>query len=88
MKHASIRFHTHEPDYIDTPSISYNWFSNYWEVNKTLSDDALELLEKPVSFTHYNDTIFFTLQLLEDQSQISYIQTRQFQLIGTETTYS
>ena len=59
MRYATIRFHTHKPGYRSLPSIDYDWFLIYGEVNKFLSDDAPKPLGKPVTLSHYVDATLF-----------------------------
>ena len=46
IKHATLRFRIHEPDYSDLPAKQYDWMSIYVEVSELLSDDAPEPLGK------------------------------------------
>ena len=59
MKHATIRFRTHEPDYSDLPVKEYDWFSIYGEVTELLPNDAPKPLGNPVTLTHYVDANLF-----------------------------
>ncbi|HEY9709872.1 MAG TPA: reverse transcriptase domain-containing protein, partial [Oculatellaceae cyanobacterium] len=59
MKHATIWFHTHEPDYSDLPSKEYDWTATYGEVTELLPQNAPEPLGKPVILTHYVDANLF-----------------------------
>ena len=55
MKHATIKFRTHLPEYTDLGSKDYDWFHVYGNVKELLPKDAPEPLGKPVTFTHYVD---------------------------------
>ena len=44
MKHGTIRFHTHLPDYSDFPEKQYDWSSVYGEIEELLPPDAPEPL--------------------------------------------
>ncbi len=59
MKHATLRFRVHEPDYSDLPVKHYDWSSAYGEVSEMLPDDAPEPLGKHVTLTHYVDANLF-----------------------------
>lgn len=59
MKHGTIRFHTHEPDYSDLPTKEYDWSSVYGNMTETLPDDAPDPLGKQVVLTHYVDANLF-----------------------------
>jgi hypothetical protein len=59
MKHATLRFRVHEPDYSDLPAKQYDWTSVYGEVSELLPDDAPEPLGKCVTLTHYVDANLF-----------------------------
>ncbi|HEY9707536.1 MAG TPA: hypothetical protein V6D48_04970, partial [Oculatellaceae cyanobacterium] len=59
MKHATIRFCTHEPDYSDLPSKDYDWFPTYGEITELLPAKAPDPLRKPVTLTHYVDANLF-----------------------------
>ena len=59
MKHATLRFCVHEPDYSDLPVKHYDWSSVYGEVSEMLPDDAPEPLGKHVTLTHYVDANLF-----------------------------
>ena len=59
MKHATLRFQVHEPDYSDLPDKHYDWTSAYGEVSELLPHDAPEALGKPVTLTHYVDVNLF-----------------------------
>ena len=48
MKHATIRFRTHEPDYSDIPEKQQDWFDNYGNVMELLPKDAPTPLGKSV----------------------------------------
>ena len=55
MKHATIKFRTHEPDYSDLESKDYDWFHVYGDVAELLPTDAPEPLGNRVTLTHYVD---------------------------------
>ena len=59
MKHATLRFRVHEPDYSDLPSKEYDWASTYGEVQELLPDDAPPPLGRQVTLTHYVDANLF-----------------------------
>jgi len=59
MKHATLRFRTHEPDYSDLPTKEHEWSSVYGEVQELLPDDAPPPLGKQVTLTHYVDANLF-----------------------------
>ncbi|HEY9709842.1 MAG TPA: hypothetical protein V6D48_16675, partial [Oculatellaceae cyanobacterium] len=59
MKHATIRFCTHEPDYNNLPTKEYDWFSTYGEITEILPENVPEPLGKPVTLTHYVDANLF-----------------------------
>ena len=59
MKHAAIRFRTHQPDYSDLPSKQYEWTSTYGDIEELLPHDAPVPLGKPVTLTHYVDANLF-----------------------------
>ena len=59
MKHATLRFRVHEPDYSDLPEKQYDWSSVYGEVSELLPEDAPEPLGKYVTLTHYVDANLF-----------------------------
>lgn len=59
MKHATLRFRTHEPDYSDLPDKVHDWSSIYGEVQELLPDDAPSPLGKQVTLTHYVDANLF-----------------------------
>ena len=59
MKHATIRFHTHEPDYSDLPVKEYDWLPMYGEITELLPDNAPEPLGNPVTLMHYVDANLF-----------------------------
>ena len=59
MKHATIKFRTHEPDYSDLPPNDYNWLHTYGNVKELVPDDAPEPLGKKVVLTHYVDANLF-----------------------------
>jgi len=59
MKHATIRFRTHQPDYSDLPSKEYDWYSVYGNVSEILPTDAPVPLGKSVVLTHYVDANLF-----------------------------
>ena len=59
MKHATLRFRTHEPDYSDLPSKEHDWSSVYGEVQELLPEDAPPPLGKQVTLTHYLDANLF-----------------------------
>jgi hypothetical protein len=54
MKHAIIRFCTHEPDYSDLPNAEHNWDASvYGDVEEELPCKAPPPLGKQVILTHY-----------------------------------
>ena len=53
MKHATIHFRTHLPDYSDIPQMEQDWYSVYGEVTEMLPQDAPTPLGKNVILTHY-----------------------------------
>ena len=55
MKHATLKFRVHEPDYSDLPSATYDWFYTYGDVKEPVPDDAPDPLGKQVTLTHYVD---------------------------------
>ena len=55
MRHATIKFHTHEPDYSDLETAKYDWFHVYGNVTELLPDDAPPPLGNYVTLTHYVD---------------------------------
>jgi hypothetical protein len=59
MRHGTIRFRTHEPNYSDLPTKEHDWFSIYGNVTEILPDDAPDPLGKQVVFTHYVDANLF-----------------------------
>ena len=59
MKHVTLRFLVHQPDYSDLPVKQYDWLSTYGEVSELLPNDAPEQLEKHVMLTHYVDANLF-----------------------------
>ena len=59
MKHAAIRFWTHEPDYTDLPSKEHDWFPIYGKARELLPHEAPPPLGKPVILTHYVDANLF-----------------------------
>ena len=59
MKHGTIRFWTHEPDYSDLPSKEHEWFPIYGEVTEMLPGAAPDPLGKPITLTHYVDANLF-----------------------------
>ena len=59
MKHATLRFRTHEPDYSDLPDKVHDWSSVYGEIQELLPDDAPSPLGKQVTLTHYVDANLF-----------------------------
>ena len=59
MKHATLRFQVHQPDYSDLPVKQYDWSSTYGEISELLPDNAPEPLGKPVTLTHYVDANLF-----------------------------
>ena len=59
MKHAAIRFRTHQPDYSDLPSKVFDWASIYGDVQELLPADAPAPLGNKVTFTHYVDANLF-----------------------------
>ena len=59
MKHATLRFQVHEPDYSDLPVKQYDWSSTYGEISELLPDDASEPHARHVTLTHYLDANLF-----------------------------
>src|SRR5690349_4082677 len=59
MKHATLRFRTHVPDYSNLPDKVHDWSSVYGEVQKLLTDDTPPPLGKQVTLTHYVDANLF-----------------------------
>jgi len=55
MKHATLKFRTHQPDYSDVPAKAYDWGHIYGNVSELLPNDAPKPLGKPVTLTHYVD---------------------------------
>ena len=55
MRHATIKFRVHKPDYSDLPSIEYDWTYTYGDVKEPMPDDAPEPLGNQVTLTHYVD---------------------------------
>ena len=56
MKHATIRFRTHEPDYSDLPVAVHKWDASvYGDVEEELPYKAPPPLGKQVILTHYVD---------------------------------
>src|SRR5688572_13496282 len=59
MKHATIRFRTHEPDYSDLPTKEHDWLHVYGDVTELCSEDAAELRGKPITLTRCVDANLF-----------------------------
>ena len=59
MKHAMLRFRTHEPDYSDLPSMEYDWTYVYDEAAELVPEDVPEPLGKRITLTHYVDANLF-----------------------------
>ena len=59
MKHGSISFRTHLPDYSDLPGIEHDWFNVYGELQELVPENAPPPLGKPVVLTHYVDANLF-----------------------------
>ena len=59
MKHATIHFRTHEPDYSDIPEKQQDWFANHDNVTEPLPKDAPTPLGKSVCLTHCVDANLF-----------------------------
>ena len=59
MKHATLRFRTHKPDYSDLPDKVHDWSSVYGEVQQLLPEDVPPPLGKQVTLTHYVDANLF-----------------------------
>ena len=59
MKHATLRFRTHEPDYSDLLSKEHEWSLISGEVEELMSEDAPPSLGKQVTLTHYVDANLF-----------------------------
>ena len=57
MKHTTLRFRTHEPEYSDLPSKEHEWSSVYGEVQELLPEDAPLPLRKQVTLTLYVGTL-------------------------------
>jgi hypothetical protein len=56
MRHATIRFCTHEPDYSDLPNVEHKWDASvYGNVEEELQYKALPPPEKQVILTNYVD---------------------------------
>jgi hypothetical protein len=56
MRHATIRFRTHEPDYSDLPNVEHKWDASvYGDVEEELPYKAPPPLGKQVILTHYVD---------------------------------
>jgi hypothetical protein len=56
MKHAIIRFRTHEPDYSDLPENEQNWDTSvYGEVSEELPNRPPAPLGRQIILTHYVD---------------------------------
>jgi hypothetical protein len=56
MRHATIRFCTHEPDYSDLPNVEHKWDASvYGNVEEELPYKAPPPLGKQVILTHYVD---------------------------------
>ena len=64
MKHATLKFRTHEPDYSDIPDREYDWKSIYGNVTEMLPDNAPEPLWKSVTLTHYVDANLYHYALM------------------------
>ena len=65
MKHATVKFSTHKPDYSDFPEKQYEWNQVYKSVDEQIPYDAPPLLGKEVQLTHYVDANLFHDALLE-----------------------
>ena len=63
MKHATLRFRTHEPDYSDLPSKEHEWSSVYGEIQELMPEDAPPPLGRLVTLTHYVDANLFHVAL-------------------------
>jgi hypothetical protein len=60
MRHATIRFRTHEPDYSDLPNVKHKWDASvYGDVEEELPYKAPPPLGKQVILTHYVDAILY-----------------------------
>ena len=59
MKHGSITFRTHLPDYSDLPGIEQDWFNVYGEMEELIPENAPRPLGKLVVLTHYVDANLF-----------------------------
>ena len=59
MKHGTLQFQVHEPDYSDLPEKHYDWSSVYGEVSELLPEDTPDPLGKHVTLTHYVDANLF-----------------------------
>jgi hypothetical protein len=56
MRHATIRFRAHEPDYSDLPNVKHKWDASvYGDVEEELPYKAPPPLGKQVILTHYVD---------------------------------
>ena len=55
MKHGTLKFRTHVPDYSDIPDRQYDWSHIYGKVTELLPEDAPEPLGRPVTLTHHVD---------------------------------
>src|SRR5512133_1537243 len=62
MKHATLKFRTHQPDYSDVPDCPYDWKHIYGNVSEIIPDDAPEPLGKEVVLTHYVDANLYHMQ--------------------------
>jgi hypothetical protein len=62
MRHTTIRFRTHEPDYSDLPNVEHKWDASvYGDVEEELPYKAPPPLGKQVILTHYVDANFCTI---------------------------
>jgi hypothetical protein len=55
MKHGTIKFRTHMPDYSDIPSKYYDWSHIYGNVKEMIPSDAPKPFGQPVLLTQYVD---------------------------------
>jgi hypothetical protein len=63
MRHATIRFRTHEPDYSDLPNVKRKWDASVnGDIEEELPYKAPPPLGKQVILTHYVDANLYLLK--------------------------
>ena len=73
MKHATLGFRTHEPDYSNLSDKEHEWSSVYGKVQELMPEDVPPPLGKQVTLTHYVDTTCSMMPYLEDLSLAYFI---------------